>query len=96
LNPVVVHELTYVLPRYVKQMGRTDVARYLISVIAWEGVMADKETLTEALRLWSSVPVAFIDAYLGARAVSEDRQVYSRNVGDLQVCGATVVETWPT
>jgi predicted nucleic acid-binding protein len=96
LDPIVVHELTYVLPRYVKQMTRGDVSQYLTSVISWEGVVADKETLTEALRLWSTRPVGFIDAYLGARAAGEDRPVYSRNVGDLQSCGAVVPEKWPT
>jgi predicted nucleic acid-binding protein len=95
LEPVVVHELTYVLPRYVKQMTRRDVAQYLLSVISWEGVVCDKGTLTEALRLWSSHPVGFIDAYLGARAAADDRPVYSRNADDLQSCGAAIPEDWP-
>ena len=96
LDPVVVHELTYVLPRYVKQMTRSDIAQYITSVISWDGVVADKETLTEALRLWSMQHVGFIDAYLGARAVGEDRPVYSRSVVDLESCGAVVPKDWPT
>ncbi len=95
LDPVIVHELTYVLPRYLKQMTRRDVAQYLTSVLAWEGVIADKDVLAEALRLWSTQMVGFVDAYLGARAVAEDRTVYSRNIADLQRCGAVVPETWP-
>ena len=96
LDPLVVHELTYVLPRYVKNMTRDDVAQYLTSVISWDGVIADKETLIESLRLWSTQPVAFIDAYLAARAGGEDRPVYTRNVVDLESGGAIVPESWPT
>jgi predicted nucleic acid-binding protein len=96
LDPLVVHELTYVLPRYVKQMTRGDIAQYLTSVIAWEGVLADKNTLADALRLWSTHRVGFIDAYLSARAIAEDRQVYSRNIADFRICGAVVVLDWPT
>jgi predicted nucleic acid-binding protein len=96
LDPVVVHELTYVLPRYVKGMTRGDIAQYLTSNMSWEGVVADKDTLTEALRLWSTRPDGFIDAYLSARAVRENREVYSRNADDLRGCGAIVVAKWPT
>jgi predicted nucleic acid-binding protein len=96
LDPVVVYELTYVLPRYLKQMTRRDVAQYLSSVISWDGVVADKESLAEALRLWSTRRVGFVDAYLSARAIGENRTVYSRNVADLRDCGAVVSENWPT
>jgi len=95
LDAVVVHELTYVLPRFVKSMGRIDVAQYLTSVIAWDGVVAEKELLTEALRLWAAHPVGFIDAYLAARAVREERPVYTRNAADLRLCGATVPDPFP-
>jgi predicted nucleic acid-binding protein len=33
LEPIIVHEITYSLPRYAKQMQRSDVAEYLESVI---------------------------------------------------------------
>lgn len=33
LDPLVVHELTYVLPRYIKKIDRAEVATYLISIL---------------------------------------------------------------
>ena len=38
LDPLVLHELTYVLPRYVKAMTRADVALYGRSVLQWPGI----------------------------------------------------------
>ncbi len=96
LDALVVHGLTYVLPRFIKGMSRIDVAQYLTSVIAWDGVVADEELLTEALRLWAAHPVGFIDAYLAARAIREERPVYTRNAADLRLCGATVPDAFPS
>jgi predicted nucleic acid-binding protein len=91
LDPLVVHELTYALPRYVKQLGRRDVATYLISIIEWPGVIANKALLVEALTRWGNTPgLGFVDAYLAARARVEDRPVYTKNVRELVGCGATV------
>ncbi len=90
LDAMVVHELTYVLPRFIKTMTRSDVAQYLISIISWNGVIADKDVLTEAAQLWAAHSVGFIDAYLVARSRREDRPVYTRNVADLRTCGAAV------
>ncbi|HVC33842.1 MAG TPA: PIN domain-containing protein [Chloroflexota bacterium] len=96
LDAVVVHELTYVLPRFVKSMTRSDVAQYLISIISWNGVIAEKELLTEAVRLWAAEPVGFTDAYLAARAVREGCPVYTRNVADLRRCGAAAPDLLPS
>jgi predicted nucleic acid-binding protein len=38
LEPVILHELSYVLPRYLKQMTRQQVAEYLLMVLDWPGV----------------------------------------------------------
>ena len=96
LDAVVVHELTYVLPRFIKSMTRRDVAQYLMSIIAWNGIIADKEILAEAVRLWATHPVGFTDAYLAARATQEDRPVYTRNVADLRLCGAAIPDPLPS
>jgi len=85
LDPVVLHELTYVLPRYVKQMSRQDVATYLEVVLSWPGIQGDKATMIDAVQRWGSTPgLAFADAYLAARAASEARPVYTKNVRELR------------
>jgi predicted nucleic acid-binding protein len=38
LEPMILHELSYALPRFIKQMTRDDVAAYLAMVIGWQGV----------------------------------------------------------
>jgi predicted nucleic acid-binding protein len=91
VDSLIVHELTYALPRYVKQLGRKDVAAYLISIIEWPGVIANKALLVEALTRWGNTPgLGFVDAYLATRARIEDRPVYTKNVRELASCGAVV------
>jgi predicted nucleic acid-binding protein len=34
LEPLVLHELSYALPRYIKQMTRPEVAEYLLTVLS--------------------------------------------------------------
>ena len=38
LDPLVVHELTFTIPRYAKQMSRDDVADFLLSLISQPGI----------------------------------------------------------
>lgn len=76
LEPLVLHELTYVLPRLVKQMGRQDVATYLIVVITWPGVDADKEML--------------VDAYLASLANRDRCPVYTKNIQAFSAQGVEV------
>jgi len=42
LDPLVLHELSYPLPWFVKQMSRAEVAAYLLTVLSWPGVHGDK------------------------------------------------------
>lgn len=42
LEPIVLHELSYVLPRSIKQMTKRDVAEYLITVLSWAGIVATR------------------------------------------------------
>ena len=96
LDPLVVHELTYVLPRYVKQAGRAETAAYLISILGWPGVIADKPILVEALSRWGATPgLGFVDAYLAARSLAESRPIYTKNVRELTNCGASVPNPLP-
>lgn len=83
LDVLVVHELTYVLPRYVKQFTREALADYLINVIDWPGVMCDRAILAEALTRWKMTPGAsFVDAYLAAVATRQGIPVYTKDVRD--------------
>lgn len=91
LDPLVVHELTYVLPRYLKQFTRSDVAGYLTDLVNLRGIIADKILLIEALRLWATTSgLGFVDAYLVTRARRENRQIYTKNVRELAQLGATI------
>ena len=96
LEPVVVHELTYALPHFVQQMTRSDVAAFLLDLIGWEAVQADKANLARALEHWRDSPgLGFVDAYLGALALSFDQPVFSKNVRDFARFGARVADPLP-
>ena len=96
LDPLVLHELSYALPHYVKQMTREDVARYLLSVLSWPGVESDKDLMIDTVYRWSQTPgLSFVDAYLAARATREGKPVYTLNVRDLQRQGVTVPQPLP-
>ena len=85
LEPLVLHELSYALPRYLKQMSRTDVARYLLMVLAWKGVRGETDTMVAAVERWlASNDLAFVDAYLCAVAKRDGRSLYSKNVEELR------------
>ena len=96
LDPIVLHELSFVLPRYAKQMTRQDVATYLLVVLSWPGIQGDKSTMAEAVRRWGSTPgLSFADAYLAARASSEDRPVFTKNVRELRRQSVDVPDPLP-
>lgn len=96
LEPIVLHELSYALPHYRKGMTRAEVAEYLLAVLAWEGILAEKELLIEAVERWrDSEGLAFVDAYLATKAVRDGVPVYSKNVEDLRQQGAEVPERLP-
>jgi hypothetical protein len=97
LDPLVLHELTYVLPRYVQQMSRQDVARYLAVVLSWPGIIGDKDTMIDAVQRWRDTPgLAFVDAYLAARAAAESRPIYTKNVRELRGQGVDVPDPLPS
>lgn len=96
LDALVVHELTYALPRVVKQMSRRHVAAYVSMVLGWPGIHGDKAVLHTAVDRWGQTPgLAFVDAYLAVRAKREDREIYSKNVRELVAEGATVPNPLP-
>src|SRR5690349_5491705 len=84
LEPLILHELSYALPHYLKQMTRADMAEYLLMVLAWPGVRGDKATMIDAVQRWRvSAGLAFADAYLAALASRERTVVFTKNVDEL-------------
>ena len=97
LDPLVAHELSYVLPRLIKQMTRRDVAGYILQVLSWEGVRGEKDLLADAVSIWRDAPtVAFVDAFLLARAQRESRLIYSKNLRDVLGRGAVAPDPLPS
>jgi predicted nucleic acid-binding protein len=96
LEPLVLHELSFALRRYIRQMSRADVAEYLLMVLAWDGVEADKDLLIEVVERWAAhSSLAFVDAYLAAVAVRRGVPVYSKNVRELAGQGIEVPALLP-
>lgn len=91
LEVAVLHELTSVVPRYRKQMDRTQLGEYLRTVIEWPGVTGDKVLLLDVLGRWESTPgLGFVDAYLAMLATERRCPIYSKNVHELRGQGVTV------
>ena len=91
LDITVLHELTYAVPRYRKQMERIELGEYLRAVIEWPGVTGDKSLLLDTVERWTFTPgLGLVDAYLAARANIEGCPVYSKNVRELKGQGVTV------
>ncbi|NPV09718.1 MAG: type II toxin-antitoxin system VapC family toxin [Anaerolineae bacterium] len=96
LEPVVVHQLSYALPHYRKGMTRFEIAEYLLSVLAWQGIVAQKGLLVSAVERWRDSPrLAFVDAYLAALAEQEHCPVYTKNVSELAAQGVSVADPLP-
>jgi predicted nucleic acid-binding protein len=96
MDPLVLHEITYTLPRFAKQLSRQDVATYLLSVLDWPGVLSDKPILADALDRWRrTLRLGFTDAYLAAIAVRDGMPVFTKNVRDLRGQGAEVPDRLP-
>lgn len=84
LDPLVLHELIYVLPRYVKTMTRADVALYCRSVLQWAGMHLDERPFWLAvLETWESDErLSWTDAVLIRRAQDTALPLWSRNHRD--------------
>lgn len=91
LETIVIHELLYVLPRYLKQLSRSDIAELVLSIMSSPGVTVSEEPLvTDALNRWaSSTTISFVDSLLISAASVEGAAVFSKNVMELRAHGAT-------
>ena len=96
LEPLVLHELSYVLPRYLKQLSRVEVADYLLMVLGWRGVRGDTDLLVDTVQRWRAARrLAFVDAYLLALAFREGCSIHTKNVAELAGQGVSVPQTLP-
>jgi predicted nucleic acid-binding protein len=91
VDPLVIHELTYALPRYRRQFTRADVAEIAQSILASAGVDGSTGGLQEAVSRWAETPgLGFVDAYLAVLALQNDCPVYTKNVREIIGQGVTV------
>ena len=96
LDVLVVHELTYALPRYRKQMTRADVAAYVLAVLQWPGIVGETTLLADTVELWADTPgLGFVDAYLIERATRDGAPVFTKNVAEFAAQDATVPDPLP-
>jgi predicted nucleic acid-binding protein len=96
LEPLILHELSYALPRYLRQMTRQDVAAFLLMILSWAGVVGDKGVMADGVRRWHDMPgLSFADAYLAALAAHRGCPVYTKNVRELARQGAVVPNPLP-
>lgn len=97
LEPLVLHELSYALPRYRRQMTRAQVAHYLLTIVGWQGFVCDTTVLTGAVERWRDTPgLAFVDAYLSAIAARDGCPVYTKYVGELERQGVLAPNPLPS
>lgn len=96
LEPAVLHEISYALPRYLKQLSRHDIAQTLVSILNWKGVRREVESMRRAVNLWADNPgLAFVDAYLAALSLDRELPIFTKNAGELNALGARVLSPLP-
>ncbi len=93
LDFIVLHELSYTLTRYRKQMTKNDVGEFLLWLVERPGIECDKGLFEEAISRWIRADgIGFVDAYLIARSSRERVGIYTKNVREFRVHGAEVIE----
>jgi predicted nucleic acid-binding protein len=97
LEPMILHELSYALPRLMRHLTPQAVARYLLLILSWPGVRGEKDVMIDAVHRWHQTPgLGFTDAYLAALATQRGCPVYTKNVRDLAGQGVVVPDPLPT
>lgn len=88
VEPLVVHELTYIIPRYLKQATREKIAQIILSVLHSPGAEDPAGLLIQAVMTWRDIPeLSFVDAYLGTLAEAQGRRVFTLNKRDFDLQG---------
>ena len=90
------HELSYALPRFVRQMTRDDIAAYMVMVLGWPGVHGNKDVLLAAVGRWWGTPgLSFVDAFLVTLAAERGCPVYTKNIREFAGQGVVVPDPLP-
>jgi predicted nucleic acid-binding protein len=96
IEPSVLHELSYALPRYIKQMTRQQVALYLLVVLNWKGLEGGIALLRDTVQRWGRTPgLSFTDAYLAALATRRGCQIFTKNLAELRGQGVDAPDPLP-
>lgn len=95
LHTMVVHELTYAIPRYLKGITRLGIAEYVYSVLSWPGIVVDDDLLVEVIRTWARTTHGFVDVYLSVLARKHNVAIFTKNVRHLKELGAVVPDPLP-
>jgi predicted nucleic acid-binding protein len=96
LDPLVVHELSYGIPRYRKTQSKSQVAQVLLWLIGLDGIECEKDLLRDAIDRWAANPgLGFVDAWLAARAARAGVPVYTKNVKHFAGQGVAVPDPLP-
>lgn len=83
VDPIVLHELTYVITRRQLFPTREAIHQYVRSMLIWENLHAeDKDGLLQALARWARQNVGFVDAWLAVLAQRRGLPVCSVNAVD--------------
>lgn len=97
LEPYVVHELTYALPRLEKRWTKESLSELLLMIIGLPGVECDRGLLETALSRWiSSQRISFVDALLWAAALNTASPVYTINNRDFHDAGVETPRPLPS
>lgn len=91
LEPYVVHELAYILPRRLPDWNREQIAAFLLNLLDWPGIESDRQVLESALVQWGQSPkLSFVDAILVAESSRDGSPIYTKNVKDFENRGVEV------
>jgi hypothetical protein len=93
---MVVHELTYIWPRYIKGATKQDIATYVLEVLTMPGIVGDTALLPRTIRRWRDTNVGFVDCLLTERALQDEVPVYTKNVRHFQGKGVEVPDPLPS
>lgn len=85
IDPLVVHELTYALPRMSPYKTPREISTHILSILELRGVVGASDVLKDAVLRWGTTPgVGFVDAWLAARSTAENLPVATINRSDFE------------
>ncbi|MGH2363886.1 MAG: hypothetical protein ACRDHX_04455 [Chloroflexota bacterium] len=78
-------------------MALEDSVDYILAVLQWPGIDADKHLQIAALTIWRSRPhLGFVDAYLAAAAKEQACGGFPKNARDFRAAGVVVPDQLPS